>query len=284
MNSRSGRWQHTTPARAAALGDARRQAHHAAQFATALGISYLRPEADDSHTNLGWNDVLGALESRAVTARSGAVAVGLRIADLTLLVLRDGAAVATIPLNGKTIVGASDALITALAAEGLEAGRFTLARHYEIPAHAVASGASFTTADADALAELARWFGNASLELERVARTVAGASEVRLWPHHFDIATLVTIGRDASTGAGMVGGDHYYDEPYFYVNAHPQPRKEQLTASLAGGGSWHTHEWIGAVLPASRVTGDAEAQAAQVRSFLDSALAAARQLVAPGAR
>lgn len=272
-------WTAVSGPMARSLTDARLQLHYAAQFAAAFGISYLRKEADDSHTNLGWNVALGALMSREAAGKHGAVAVGVRIADIALVVTRDGVVSSAIPLDGLTIARASDELRAALGDEGLDADRYSLARHYEIPDHPVATGSAFSAKDADAFAEMASWFGNASLALERIARTVPGASEVRLWPHHFDIATLVTIGPSASTGAGLVAGDGYYDEPYFYVNAHPAPRADRLTAPLAGGGTWHTHEWIGAVLPGSRVAGDAAVQERQVSAYLDAALAACRSLV-----
>lgn len=268
-------WQATSPARTKSLSDARLQLHYAAQFGTALGISYLDHAADDSHTNLGWDAGHGALVSRAAKG----VAVGVRVADLTLLVLRDGKVAANIPLHAKTIEGATAELAKAFGAAGLDASRYTLKRHYELPAHPIAAGGKFNASDTGAFQELARWLGNASVALERIAATVPGASDVRLWPHHFDIATLVTFSADASTGAGLEMGDQYYDEPYFYVNARPEPKREQLPAKLAGNGSWHTHEWIGAVLPGSRVSGEAPAQEAQVRAFLDSALDACRKLV-----
>lgn len=272
-------WRGTTPSAAKSLTDARLQLHHAIQFGAALGISYLAKQADDSHTNLGWDSALRALVSHGAKGARGAVAVGVRTADLTLLVTRDGDSASAIPLDGLNIAAATDALRTAFANEGLDPARFTLARHYEIPAHAVAAGKAFDSSNRAPFEEMARWFGNASSELGRATRETPGASEVRVWPHHFDIATLVTYGGDASTGAGMSAGDHYYDEPYFYVNARPEPRADQLTASLGGGGTWHTREWIGAVLPGSRVSGDATAQRAQVRAYLDSALAACRELV-----
>jgi len=282
MNASDGSaWHATDPAAARSLTDARLQLHYAAQFGAALGISYLEKQADDSHTNLGWNGALGALVSRGASGKGGLVSVGIRVEDLTLLVVRDGAVAAAIPLGGWTIAGATDALRAALAREGLDPGRYTLARHYAIPPHPVASGAPFNAGATGAFAEMARWFGNAAIALARVAAETAGASDVRLWPHHFDIATLVTVRPGATTGAGMSAGDVYYAEPYFYVNAQPEPRPEQLTDPLAGGGSWHTHEWIGAVLPGSRVAGDAHAQEAQVRACLDAAVAACRRLVSP---
>ncbi|MEP6619799.1 MAG: hypothetical protein ABJE47_10800 [bacterium] len=272
-------WKATDARQALRLADARLQLHHAAQFGTALGISYLPKEPDDSHTNLGWIADLGALMSHEVRGEAGAVALGVRARDLSLLVTRNGTVVSTIALHGITNVAATQALLPVLAAEGLDPARFILARHYDLPQHAVANGAPYDALQHESFRALGDWLGNASIELERVARTVPQASGVRLWPHHFDIATLVSVGPGASTGAGLALGDGYYDEPYFYVNAHPQPQLAQLTDPLAGGGTWHTHDWIGAVLPGSRVTGDAAAQQAQARAYLDASLAACRKLV-----
>lgn len=272
-------WQPTTPDRARALVDARLQLHHAAQFGTGLGISYLRHEPDDSHTNLGWDAALGALMSRAAKGTKGDVAVGVRARDLSLLVTQGGKVSATIALHGLTIAAAADTLRAALGSAGLDAATYTLQRHYELPPHAVASGAAFDASNAAAFEELARWYGNGAIALGRIAREVKGASDVRVWPHHFDLATLVSYPGDKSNGIGLEPGDGSYAEPYFYVNASPPPRADQATAKLGGGGSWHTQDWIGAVLPGSRITGDATAQQAQVRAYLDSALAACRALV-----
>ena len=71
---------------AASLSDARLQAHHAAQFATAAGISYLPPEADDSQTNLEWLPELGALASHVIPGPSP-FRIAVRVSDLTLLAL-----------------------------------------------------------------------------------------------------------------------------------------------------------------------------------------------------
>jgi len=267
------------PDLATSLTDARLQLHHAAQFATALGISYLAPQEDDSHTNLGWNPALGALESRAAPGPRGPVSIAVQPADLTLHVMLAGATAATIPLHGRTIASATGAIRAALGDCGLDGARYTLRRHFEIPRHALDDGAAFDTARSVAFAELASWYEAASTALEVVARTTPGASEVRTWPHHFDIATLVTVGAGRSTGAGMSPGDDSYDEPYFYVNAYPAPTGDRLTAVLDGGGHWHTAGWIGAVLPGSRLTSDATAQPGQLQAFLSSALASCRALV-----
>src|SRR5262249_5209599 len=69
---------------------------------------------------------------------------------------------------------------------------------YELTAHAVTQGTTYSVADvADALRELSTWFANAELSLVRIQRQMVGrklaASDVRCWPHHFDLATLVSF-------------------------------------------------------------------------------------------
>lgn len=273
-------WQRTEPSHAAALTDARLQLHHAAQFAAGFGTSYVAPSRDDSHSSLGWGAESAMLTSHEVATPRGRIAVGLRVPDLSILVTRDAATAFELPLRGQTIADAERSLRSALAAEGLDPTRFARPGHYTIPPHPVAGGAPFDDHSMSALAELARWFGNAAIALARVVSRHSGASAVRVWPHHFDIATLISLSHGRSTGAGLELGDGYYAEPYWYVNAVPRPPIDQLTTTLAGSGHWHTHEWVGAVLPGSRVLGDAAAQGAQVDAFLSSALAETYALLA----
>ena len=203
----------------------------------------------------------------------------MRIADLTLLVV-DGAAVrARYPLHGRSISDATAWLRSQLAAVGADPTRYTLKRHYELPAHPVANGADFDTSQAQAFTQLSAWFGNGAAALGAVVAATPGASEVRCWPHHFDVASLIEIDAARSVGFGLEPGDAYYDEPYFYVNLHPAPAAGTTLGTLDGGGSWHTREWIGAVLPGSRLAGSAAEQERQARAFLDSAVSACRTLL-----
>lgn len=272
-------WVEIDPSRASALSDARLQFHYAAQYGAAIGISYLPPQLDDSHTNLGWDHANGALISHGVRSNSRIVRVGVRPADLTLQVLVEGTLAQAIPLHGSTIQQAGDALRHALTRAGISGADLTLNRHYELPEHAVASGAAFDATDSAALGELSTWYANADVVLQSLRERIRGTG-VRCWPHHFDIATLATVGQGRTSGAGLSPGDSWYDEPYFYVNARPAPRPEQLRDELQGGGTWHLEGWVGAVLPGSRLGGNGALQAAQARAFLESAFDACSRLAA----
>jgi hypothetical protein len=262
-------WKTVDIHRSAKLSDARRQLHHAAQLATAFGISYLTKKPDDSHTNLEWIESSGGLASNQCRGSR----VMLRVTDLCLLI--DGASMSLI---GHTVDDARNWMKGELGSRGFEPSAFTLDRHYEIPSHPVGSGARFD-ANGDDLDQLSRWFSNAAALFANVRRQHGNASEVRCWPHHFDIATLLSFDGGRSVGAGLEPGDAHYDEPYFYVNMYPSPQQRALPGSLRGGGQWHTREWVGAVLPASSISTDKAAQSGQVRAFLDSAIETNTRLI-----
>ena len=273
-------WRAVSPALAPSLADSRLQLHHAAQLATAAGISWLPAQADDSHTNLEWVHHLGGVFCGVVPVTEP-FRVGLRVEPLALVVVDERTSrLEEFPLHGQRVAEAGQWLRERGGAQGADASRFTLDRHYVIPHHPVADGAPFDAAPRAAFAELAGWLDNGDATLRRMVEASPSASDVRLWPHHFDIATLISLSGGNSIGVGLELGDDYYAEPYFYVNVHPSPTAAEAAGlQLVGNGHWHTDGWIGAVLPASRLSAAAADQPSQVSAFVESALAAARHLV-----
>jgi hypothetical protein len=205
--------------------------------------------------------------------------VGVRPADLTLLVVTDkDHPIARYRLHGRTIVEATQWIRGQIALLGVDAARYTLKRDFEIPMHSVALGDSFDASERAQFEELSKWFANGASIIGSLARSIHDASEVRCWPHDFDIATLIPVASERTIGVGLEPGDKYYDEPYFYVSMHPQPSAAQARSRpLWGRGTWHTRGWMGAVLTGSRLEG-ASKQEWQVREFIDSAVSACRAL------
>jgi hypothetical protein len=271
-------WQPVRPEESTHLSDTRLQLHHAAQFGTAAGISFLEHRPDDSHTNLEWVPSLAGLVSRVIPAGKG-FRIGVRPADLTLLIVTEkDQPIARYKLHGRTIVEATQWIREQLAPLGVDPARYTLKRDYEIPAHPVAMGDSFDASERAQFEELAKWFSNGASILGSLARSIHDASEVRCWPHDFDIATLIPVAHERTIGVGLEPGDGSYDEPYFYVNMRPYASPAQVRSRpLWGRGIWHTGEWTGAVLTGSRLEG-ASLQEWQVREFIDSAVSACRAL------
>lgn len=275
---------HWTPVGAVpptALNDARLEVHHAVQIAVSAAISYLPARADDSHTALTWSAQLRALVTATITAPRP-FRIALKPRDLTLTALADGAhPPALFNLPGATIASANEWLTQVASEAGLDARRFTRAKHYTIAHYAVADGAQFSTPGVE-FAELERYWSNAADVLEGIAAETEGAGPVLVWPHHFDIATLIslplsTAGR-RTIGVGHSPGDEWYPEPYWYVAPNPPPATTKLPP--LDGGHWHTQGWVGAALPASEyVDRDAPGQQLHVRAFVDSAIRGCRLLL-----
>ena len=243
------------------LSAARLQTHHAVQWLARAARAYVPPQPDDGHTNLGRDDTLDGFTTHRL---KNGMHLSLKIASLTLVLHDDEktARIESFSLNGSTDAQARQWLGEQIGARGLDAQALDAPSPYEMPAHAVTEGAVYGVADlADSLRELSAWFANAEFSLVRVQRQMIGrklaASDVRSWPHHFDLATLASFpARDAGAtgyvGAGLSPGDAYYDEPYFYVSVYPQPDRAALPC-LPNLGHWHTHEFTAAVVPSHQI-------------------------------
>lgn len=227
--------------------------HWASQIVSAAGHTLLEKKSDDSHANLGWDARARALVGHPMSGRRA----GLRIEDGTLVVVDE----ASREIASKALAGETLASSLAWLASVLDATELRRPEH-ELPSHPVGTGAAFTTKGD---ASLASRFALAAEVLGAIATRETNASAVRCWPHHFDIATLISLGSERTIGVGLSPGDASYAEPYWYVTPWPYPKGD--LPALAHG-TWHREGWTGAVLLA---------RAGSPQPFLDDAIAACRQ-------
>lgn len=270
------------------LTDARLQLHHAAQLASSPARTLLPEAGDHGHTNLGW---LGRRQALAGRDLSGdrSLRVALDVARLAIVFVDDSgeALDEPLPLHGRTSKDAWSALAR------------TVERHtdrelppelepppYDLPAHPLTSGAAFVREPRAAFAELARWFDNTHGLLASIADRDEGRPEVRCWPHHFDLATLLTVERGPggaatkTVGVGLSPGDETRAEPYWYVTPWPYPEDTALP-ELPGAGYWHTAGFTAAILTGTALVDGAKGdeQRGRVDEFLDGAISAARDVL-----
>lgn len=265
------------------LVSARLSLHWAAQIVSAAGSSWL-PAADDfSHTALLWDHGLAGLTSQELF---GGLRAGLRFETLELVLLdKEGGELDALPLASKTLDEGLGWLAAALSERLGEARELTRPTH-DLPEHPAGQGEPFAVVCRESAGELARWFGNAARALTPTVDAVPTASPLRCWPHHFDIATLITLVADEdaekakSVGVGMTPGDGSYAEPYVYVTPWPYPDGMTLL-ELPAGGRWHMEGWFGAVLTGTRLLERSEpvGQGGLLLTFLDAAVAACREML-----
>ena len=271
-----------------ALVEARLQAHHAVQWLARAARANLARRPQDRHMNLGWHRGLGALVTHdLVSFDAKRMRFGLRIAPPTLLALRDGwKPPDAFALDGKDDVTAGAWVDKQAAALGTRAPSSALLP-YAIPDHPVAARGRYGyAAHAAEFAELARWFAAADNLLQEVRNNVASTgaelSPVRCWPHHFDIATSLSLDAGEaetarSIGIGMSPGDEHYAEPYFYVSPWPYPTADRLP-DLPASGHWHSQGFVAAILTGEALLASPDRRAA-AGEFIAGAMTAARRLL-----
>ena len=263
---------------------ARLQLHQAAQMLAATGISFVDKQADDSHTNMEWIEELSAFESSQFGSHQQ-LRLAINFEQFKIILLDEDHDFSELSLHGKTEAQIIAWYHNALKSSNFDPSSFTMKRHYEIPETPQASGAIFDLFDPVPFLEHSNHFANANLLLNNIATQTSGSSDVRCWPHHFDLGMLITLEENddpekmKSVGVGFSPGDDNYDEPYYYVSPWPYPDLNLLrNDDLSGEGKWHTSGFVSAILTVSDFK-DANNQQKYVEDFLSGAIAISKTII-----
>ena len=266
------------------LGPARLTLHYAAQPLAAAAYALLPMREDHSHSNLLWSAERRGFVGRPLSSEQrlfldpAALRIGLLAAS--------GEESAVIELHGKTLAQAFTELAALLTGNGGDVPAAGLKLpEYDLPDSPLADAATFTV-DAPALTELAHWYHDADQALSAVTTELLGDAELRVWPHHFDVAALLTLDQDKepefarSIGAGFSPGDGSYDEPYLYISPWPAPAPDALPP-LPEGARWHTTGFTSAVVTGTALVegGDADSQHARALALVEGCVDACLEVL-----
>ena len=266
-------WRTLTPSGLANLPTTRVEAHYALQLLASFAQNFVPEKDDDSHRSMRWE--AGEATFWTETSGHGALNVGLRLSDFTLLVRQSQTPMAQMPLFGERLADARAWIQTVVRGAGVLPVELSWPEYALVPR---SGGWQRRLApDAGALLDLVAWFENGLLVLERMTGDVQEASPIRCWPHHFDMASLLTfrcqdVDQATYIGMGLSPGDAPEGLPYFYVNGWPPPAPDRLPP-LEPPARWRTEGWVGAVLSAEDVTrrGEGKEGLATVEAFFQRA-------------
>lgn len=236
---------------------ARQAAHYATQLVAAAGVTLLEPDPSFHYSSTTFDPARRALVGAPLPDGRQA---SLGLADLILSVGE-----ASLPLLGRTPREAVAWLSEVLS----ETVRLPA---WDMPAGPTLAHPALEAKTAE-LERLAHWYAASFRVLDAFAPSEGEASPLRVWPHHFDLATLVTLEASddpeqaKSVGLGMTPGDGGISAPYLYVTPWPYPEGRPTPALPSG--RWNTEGWYGAVLDAEAVSSDD-----QVAAFLAAAFGA----------
>jgi hypothetical protein len=260
------------------LASHRIQLHYAIQFTAATGMALGEAKPDGSQMTLDWNAQLHGFVGQNIPGTP--IQVGLLPVPLTSVILNQHQPVATLSLVGQTMSQALHWHETELAKLGIAAESMTLLDYPpdDFPDHPLAHGAVFVLDEVAGREAVIAYYASTQPLLNEIVAANPTASPIYIWPHHFDMATLITYpgATDADTqylGIGLSPGDQTYPEPYWYVSPYPYPDLDALPDLTVG--IWHTRHWVGAVLTASQIKDEAT-----LPTFLHAAIAQSKRLLA----
>jgi len=262
-----------------AIEDARTQTHQAVQLVSSVSRGLLPNDPGDGYANLEWTARHRMLMSQPFSDKK--CQAGLQPSNLVYHFLKADISIAEFDLKGKTMKQGLAWIKEQVNLLGKDASLINSDLPYEIPVYPQAKGQPFHLSNNQAFQELSVYFSNADFMLKRLQAKNPAASEVRCWPHHFDLATLITLEKHEdpeqarTIGVGLSPGDGNYEEPYFYITPWPYPEiKEKALPKLPEGGEWHVKGWTGAILQGSELVKDQspKSQELKLANFLEAGI------------
>lgn len=246
----------------------RLQLHHATRLLASAAEAFCRTAHDDSHSNLGLDAEGTALTTHPLDDHGRALT--LELGPLELVWSLRGMERARFGLVEQTMATAFEWLN---ASKPHAAPAITPRAFPDFPSHTLAADGAFVVGDPGRRVQLGRYFALARHVLDAKAAETRSASPRRVWPHHFDLGTLIPLpGSSANVGLGLSPGDSHYEEPYLYVSRYPSINPPP---GWNGLGHWHTDGFTSLVMTATEWQAIGGSQVEVVSRFVEQAFAAA---------
>ncbi len=228
---------------------ARAIAHQYVQPLSRAARANLAARPDDSHAAFEFAAIGGGALMTQTLSRTTALA--LAFDPLRYLLVVNGEVAASLSLAEQDFAAAERWLDTTLARRGLALlTDATLPYSLDLPEPTgVPAGVE------PVLAELGVAFAAAERGLAALLAALPalnpGPSPVTVWPHHFDMATLVGLrpGEPETApaiGVGFSPGDDSYAEPYLYCTPWPAPDQD-ARVDAPDGWDWHSAGFVSLV-------------------------------------
>ncbi|MEO9965448.1 MAG: hypothetical protein ABJF11_06660 [Reichenbachiella sp.] len=233
------------------LTQTRKSLHQAIQLVSAVPRNILPHDPTDGRSSLEWNSQLNSLQSLPVTNSNGEIRVGLTFETFALYITVNDDSKAALEMSGRSVNEGLIWMKQELAKIDIASEAINLDLPYEIEKYDYSKALYVDTEALNALAEL---YQTTAEVLSDIVNKWEDAHDIRCWPHHFDLATLIPLETDQnkeitkSIGIGLSPGDDSINEPYLYVNIWPQVDSAMLQKHDLVVGEWNLEDWSGAIL------------------------------------
>ena len=268
-------WENINKIDLGILRNARISLHQAVQIVSAFPRNMLPTDPTDSNASLIWNSSTNGLESDPVANEGGkSIRVGLSLDSFTLYISVEGKLVSFYEMDTRSVFQGLEWLKFELSQLDIASDTINLDLPYEIEDYDYSQSLKINS---DAFGEHCILYQNISNVLSGIVDERENALDIRCWPHHFDLATLIPLESNSdkeiikSIGVGLSPGDEAVEEPYIYINVWPSVDYKLLVKYPLILGEWNVEGWSGAILKYSRLTSSTN-QYEDVMKFIDTSI------------
>lgn len=255
------------------------QQYHASQFIALVGRYLIPKKPDGSNINMQY---VPEKEMLLGNQHPDGWVIGVQLKDLSVQILNNKLEpVIDIPLKGKTFENGFQELKSNLEKLGVDVSGLLTKQPYELPTDSLKDGKYFSIGNKEAVRENILYRHHAGLIINEQAARFEDVEPVRIWPHHFDTGTFITLARNGkgdatkTIGLGWAIPDSMVAEPYFYLSFWSESQMEITDEfKTLPSGEWMMPTWNGAVLKTSEISTKptANEQYGLVKSFFESGL------------
>lgn len=236
------------------LNQADQTLHSLAQLIALTEMQWLPAQADDSQTNMAWNPDQQRLEGRPFVHANQTIRLVISIDPFAVAFIDDqNKSLNSFIPHGQTPAAAMTWWTTQLQTWGISDHK-PVNYHLDQPPIPVAA----VYEKPSALTVWGQWRSVANTTLNELNEYSGRASEVRIWPHHFDTGVYYSltdaVGHErAAIWAGYAIADRVCNGPYFYLSGYEAGKSIDFSAAPAlSAGTWKSGaDWQGALLPVS---------------------------------
>ncbi|WP_299677102.1 hypothetical protein [uncultured Dokdonia sp.] len=226
------------------------EVHKIIQYLAATANSFLPKKKDDSHINLKSLTGCGCITTRPLNQNNDVLAFSYSSFSIEWWV--GDTAKIKFPLQGKS----HSEVLNWIGLRAIESGislPLKYEMHYQLPYKTITDNYVYHLENIPRLKQIMHYRLMAHLALEDALQEFKPHSEIRVWPHHFDIASLYTFNKRKrhSIGLGMALPDDNYSNFYLYVKGYAGELAVNVNnISELKNGYWNT-TFNGAVLELS---------------------------------
>ena len=220
----------------------------AAQYLAAAGISFVKKEEDDSHTNLGFSTEKTRMETHPLSENGDILSLDYKNFSLNWHSKNSST---SFPLDGAT----HEAVLSWLkeTSKTFLNKSYSYEFHYDFP-YEMNYDFKFKLVDTNRLEELLQLRILAQSTLKQTLMEGNLESPIRVWPHHFDSGVYTGLNNNIAIGFGLAVPDTMSKEHYFYIsgyNGHDALNTQGF--SPLSNGEWKNNGFKGAILPATTI-------------------------------